>query len=175
MSVKAPRGLTHGKKLYAPEAWVDRIARCWHELDNKRAVLLVQLGPGQARDDERLGFFLGRLPPWIRTTVEFRHASWIDDELFALLERHQTAYCVMSGAALPCVLRATAPFVYVRLHGPDQGHLYGGSYSDVDLRWWADRLTEWEAMGKEAFVYFNNDAGGTDVRNATTLRHLLGR
>jgi hypothetical protein len=24
----------------------------------------------------------------------------------------------MSGANLPCVLRATAPFVYVRMHGP---------------------------------------------------------
>ena len=45
MSVKAPRGLTHGKKLYAPEVWLERIARCWHELGDKRAVLLVQLPP----------------------------------------------------------------------------------------------------------------------------------
>jgi len=44
-SVKAPRALTHAKKLYAPEAWIDRIAACWHELADKRAVLLVQLGP----------------------------------------------------------------------------------------------------------------------------------
>src|SRR6476620_4300725 len=27
ISVKAPRGLSHGKKLYAPEAWIERIAR----------------------------------------------------------------------------------------------------------------------------------------------------
>ena len=60
-----------------------------------------------------------------------------------LLERHGAAYCVMSGAHLPCVLRATAPFVYVRMHGPDHDHLYGGSYSDDDLRWWADRIREW--------------------------------
>ncbi len=46
LSVKAPRGLTHGKKLYAPEVWIERIARCWHELGEKRAVLLVQLPPG---------------------------------------------------------------------------------------------------------------------------------
>jgi uncharacterized protein YecE (DUF72 family) len=175
MSVKAPRGLTHAKKLYAPEVWVDRIARCWHELGDKRAVLLVQLGPGQARDDARLDYFLSRLQWWVRTAVEFRHESWIDDSVFDLLERHQAAYCVMSGASLPCVLRATAPFVYVRLHGPDDQHLYGGSYSDADLQWWADRLREWENMGKEAFVYFNNDGGGNAVRNAATLRHLLGR
>ena len=28
-SVKAQRGLTHAKKLYAPEAWVDRIGTSW--------------------------------------------------------------------------------------------------------------------------------------------------
>ena len=55
MSVKAPRGLTHAKKLYAPELWVDRIAAGWHELGDKRAVLLVQLPPNQARDDPDRG------------------------------------------------------------------------------------------------------------------------
>ena len=66
MSVKAPRGLTHGKNLYAPEQWVDRITAGWHELRDKRAVLLVQLPPQQVRDDARLGFFLDRLPWWLR-------------------------------------------------------------------------------------------------------------
>ena len=46
LSVKAPRGLTHGKRLYGPEVWVERIARSWHELGDRRAVLLVQLAPG---------------------------------------------------------------------------------------------------------------------------------
>jgi Protein of unknown function DUF72/Zinc-binding dehydrogenase len=75
-SVKAPRGLTHAKKLYAPEAWTERIAACWHELADKRAVLLVQLGPDLARDDARLGYFLELLPQWVQTSVEFRHPSW---------------------------------------------------------------------------------------------------
>jgi uncharacterized protein YecE (DUF72 family) len=81
----------------------------------------------------------------------------------------------MSGAGLPCELRATAPFVYVRLHGPDRHHLYAGSYSDDDLRWWADRVREWEATGRDVYVYFNNDGEGHAVRNALTLRHLVGR
>jgi uncharacterized protein YecE (DUF72 family) len=175
LSVKAPRGLTHAKRLYAPEVWVDRLARCWHELGDRRGVLLVQLGPGQQRDDARLDYFLGRLPPWLRTAVELRHPSWVDDAVFDLLQRHGAAYCVMSGAGLPCVLRATAPFVYVRLHGPDHSHLYAGSYSDADLQWWADRVREWESGGRDVYLYFNNDGGGNAVRNALTLRHLLGR
>jgi uncharacterized protein YecE (DUF72 family) len=175
LSVKAPRGLTHAKRLYAPEVWVDRIADCWHELGDRRGVLLVQLGPGQERDDARLDYFLGRLPWWLRTAVELRHPSWVDEAVFDLLERHGVAYCVMSGADLPCVLRVTAPFVYVRLHGPDRRHLYGGSYPDDDLRWWADRVREWEGAGKDVYVYFNNDGEGNAVRNAWTLRHLLSR
>jgi len=175
LSVKASRGLTHAKRLYAPEIWVDRIAACWNELASRRGVFLVQLAPGHSRDDARLAYFLGRLPDWVRVAVEFRHPSWHDDAVFDLLERHHAAYCVMSGANLPCVLRATAPFVYVRLHGPDHNHLYGGSYSESDLRWWADRIREWDGDGRDVHAYFNNDGHGNAVRNAESLRGLLGR
>ncbi len=174
MSVKAPRGLTHGRKLYGPEVWVERITRFWHELGDKRAVLLVQLPPDLARDDARLDYFLASLPEWIRVSVEFRHPSWDQPAVYDLLERHGAAYCVMSGAQLPCILRATAPFVYVRLHGPDRDHLYAGSYSDAELGWWAERIREWQAAGRDVFAYFNNDGGGNAVRNAERLREMLG-
>jgi uncharacterized protein YecE (DUF72 family) len=61
------------------------------------------------------------------------------------------------------------------MHGPDTHHLYGGSYSDTDLHWWADRIREWQGAGKDVFVYFNNDGGGNAVRNADRLRAVLGR
>jgi len=174
MSVKAPRGLTHAKKLYAPEVWVQRIIECWHELGDKRAVLIVQLPPGMERDDARLGYFLKLLPDWVTVAVEFRHPSWHVEAVFRLLEEHGAAYCVMSGAGLPCILRATARTVYLRMHGPDQHNLYGGSYSAEDLAWWADRIREWESAGHDTFVYFNNDGGGNAVRDAAELRRLLG-
>lgn len=174
MSVKAPRGLTHGKKLYAPEAWLARIKHSWHTLLDKRGVLLVQLAPQFAYDYDRLAYFLQSLPWWLRTTIEFRHPSWHRDEIFQLLEHFQVAYCVMSGAQLPCILRTTAPHVYVRMHGPDHQHLYAGSYSRDDLSWWAQRLTEWRDQGKEIYVYFNNDGFGHAVNNARTLKYLLG-
>jgi uncharacterized protein YecE (DUF72 family) len=173
LSVKAPRGLTHAKRLYAPEAWAERIAAAWHVLGERRGVLLVQLAPGHERDLDRLDYFLARLPGWLRVAVEFRHPSWHDEQVFELLGRHQAAYCVMSGSNLPCVLRATAPVVYVRMHGPDHDHLYAGSYSDADLAWWADRVGEWQTAGHDVYVYFNNDGEGNAVRNASRLRELL--
>lgn len=174
LTVKAPRGLTHAKRLYAPELWVERICRSWHALRDHRGMLLVQLHPGHERDDARLGYFLGLFPAWVRIAVEFRHPSWVHDEVFGLLERRHAAYVVMSGAGLPCVLRATSDTVYVRLHGPDPAHLYGGSYSDDDLAWWAERIREWEAQGRDTYAYFNNDGDGNAVRNAGTLRHATG-
>jgi uncharacterized protein YecE (DUF72 family) len=172
MSVKAPRGLTHAKRLLEPETWVERITRSWHALRDRRGVLLVQLHPAHERDDARLDRFLAQLPDWMRVAVEFRHPSWVDEEVMGLLERHGAAYVVMSGPGLPCHLRATAPFVYVRLHGPSSERIYAGCYSDEDLRWWADRIGEWRAQDREVFAYFNNDGHGYAVRNADTLRAL---
>lgn len=173
LSVKAPRGLTHGRKLLEPETWIDRIGAGWHELGDKRAVLLVQLAPSHARDDARLDYFLKLIPQWMRVAVEFRHPSWHCPEVLALLAEHAAAYCVMSGADLPCVLHATTDFVYVRMHGPDHHHLYAGSYSDADLSWWADRIREWSTAGQDVFVYFNNDGDANAVRNASTLQSML--
>ena len=48
------------------------------------------------------------------------------------------------------------------------------SYPDDDLRWWADRIGEWEGQGREVYAYFNNDGEGNAVRNAAALRHFLG-
>lgn len=175
LTVKAPGLLTHVSRLFKPEKWVARVARGLKQLRSKRGVLLVQLPLTLAYDYPRLAYFLGRVPAGLKVAAEFRHPSWHREEVFALLERRGAAYCVMSGARLPCVLRATAPFVYVRLHGPDREHLYAGSYNGDDLRWWADRVRGWEAAGREVFVYFNNDGGGHAVRNADGLRHLLGR
>ncbi len=173
MTVKAPRGLSHARRLHEPEQWLERMADGLHELGGRRGPLLVQLPPSMQRDDDRLDWFLGRVPAWMRPAVEFRHPSWVDDEVFGILERRNAAYCVMSGAELPCVLRATAELVYVRLHGPDPGSLYAGSYSDEDLHWWAARIREWERQGRSVYAYFNNDGEGHAVRNAQTLLSML--
>jgi len=177
MTVKAPRGLTHAKRLYRPEPWVERIRVGLHGLGGHRGALLVQTHPGHERDEARLGWFLARLReacPWLDVAVELRHPSWHCDPVFRLLEEHSVAYVVMSGAHLPCIMRVTAPFAYVRWHGPSHDHLYAGSYSDADLLWWAERIREWRAGGVAVLGYFNNDGGGNAVRNAWRLREFLG-
>lgn len=174
MSVKAHRGLTHYRRLSSPEPWIERFERCWQALGDRRGVLLVQLHPEQQRDDARLDAFLGMMPAHIRIAVELRHPSWNAPDVYALLEKHRAAYVVMSGANLACVPRATTDLVYVRMHGPEPASMYTGSYTAADLRWWADRIADWENESRDVWVYFNNDLGGHAVRNALSLRELLG-
>lgn len=173
MTVKAPRGLTHAKRLAQPEAWIDRIAGGLGELGDRAGQLLVQLAPDHARDDDRLDRFLGLLPDRWPTAVEFRHPSWLVDDVFEILTRHRAAYVVMSGAELPVVPRVTCDRVYVRFHGPDPHRLYAGSYGEEELTRWAERIRAWEADGHRVWAYFNNDGQGNAVRNARTLLAML--
>src|SRR5579875_2072880 len=62
MTVKAPRGLTHGTRLYSPERWLARMRPGLRYLGRKRGVLLVQLAPEFAYDYARLEYFLHHLP-----------------------------------------------------------------------------------------------------------------
>jgi len=173
MTMKAPRGLTHSGRLANAESWVERIKDSMEKLGDKRGILLAQLPPYMGIDIPALDNFLKLFTPWQKIAVEFRNTSWNTEEVFGLLERYSAAYCVMSGARLPCLLKATADFVYIRLHGPDRNHMYGGSYSDEDLHWWAERIEEWTCQGRDIFVYFNNDGHGNAVRNAENLRSFL--
>ena len=142
MTIKASRALSHSKRLREPEEWTARMVEGMENLGEKLGVFLVQLPPNFACDLDRLRHFLHQVPPALK----------------------------MSGAGLPCVLRATAPFVYVRLHGPDEHHLYAGSYPDDELRLWAERIGEWRSHDKDVWVYFNNDPHG----HADTLKGFLG-
>ena len=174
MSVKAHRGLTHYRRLGAPEPWIERFEHCWQLLGDRHGVLLVQLHPEQGRDDARLDGFLASLPESIRVAVELRHPSWDDPAVYALLERRRAAYVVMSGAGLACIPRATTDLVYLRMHGPAPATMYAGSYSTEELQTWAERIADWDSQGRDVWLYFNNDLHGHAVRNARILRAMLG-
>ena len=78
----------------------------------------------------------------------------------------------------PYLEEATTDFMYFRLHGPDA--LYGSSYSDEQLRDWADRVVRWQSSESapgvplDVYVYFDNDGYGHAPRNALRLQELLG-
>jgi uncharacterized protein YecE (DUF72 family) len=175
MSVKASRWISHGRRLNDPDgAWADRLAAAMRALGDRAGAVLVQLPGDFERDDERLDAFLARVPDELQVALELRHPSWDDDAVAALLEKHRAAYVVTHGTGLHTVLRATAPFVYCRWHGPTDKPLYAGRYSTRALTEWAERIVAWRDEGREVWGYFDNDGSGYAPANARELLDLLG-
>lgn len=170
-SVKASRYLTHQLRLRDCQEPLQTFLGVVAGLAAKLGPLLFQLPPGLHRDSALLAEFLDLLPSRLRIAVEFRHKSWYEEEVFALLASRGVALCVhdLHGCEVPPVV--TAPFAYVRLHGPARA--YTGSYSSETLAAWAGTAVTWAAENRDVYVYFNNDIGGYAVQNARELQALV--
>ena len=113
--------------------------------------------------------FLRILPKGAYHVFEFRHRSWLNDDVFNILPCYNTGFCIydMQGYSTPVI--ATTDFAYVRFHGSLR--FYGGYYSDEELKYWA-----WKAASlkvKAVYAYFNNDAEGFEIKNALALRKCI--
>lgn len=172
-AVKASRYLSHMKKLKDPEEPLDRFFERASHLGRKLGPVLYQLPPRWKRDLERFERFLSVLPKGKLHAVEFRDASWYAEETYRLLEKAEVAVCLhdMRGSESP--LAFVGPFAYVRFHG--SGPKYGGRYPDSDIERWAVRLGREIRLGRDVFVYFNNDRGGHAPRDAVRLRDAIAR
>jgi uncharacterized protein YecE (DUF72 family) len=165
-AVKASRFLTHMKKLKDPEDSLALLFERIVHLGSTLGPILYQLPPHWRVDRARLERFLRALPQQYRHVMEFRDASWIEEEVFRLLQEHQVAHCIHDLGTFEVPNRVTAPFSYVRFHG---GRSRGGNYPGDVLESWARQIEEWMVQGLSVYAYFNNDVGGHAVRNARTL------
>jgi uncharacterized protein YecE (DUF72 family) len=175
------------------------------------------------RSAGKLGGILFQLPPYVvykdysldylewakeqlkgdELLVEFRHASWLDDENRAdtlkFLERLGATHVIvdaprMEGArnVIPTVLALTSATLYVRFHGRNAAtwNKRGGGaqerfdylYSDDELREWAQPLRELAGEAEQAFALMNTNKWneGPEGRmipqgaaNAQALRRVL--
>jgi uncharacterized protein YecE (DUF72 family) len=168
--LKGSRLITHLKKL---DDCREPLGAFWDRARPLRTlrVILWQLPPSLHKDVDRLDRFLSALPKEVRHAVEFRHASWSDEEVTALLARHEAAFVAVSHPKLPDTIHATADFLYLRFHGVGR-QLYQYDYSDEELGDWASRLKP-HLRGRTLYAFFNNDFGANAPRNAATFRDLL--
>ncbi len=170
-AVKASRFITHVKRLREPDEPLALLLERAAELGPKLGPVLFQLPPTFQLDSARLATFLEALPRDRQWVIEFRHPSWHHPDVYDLLGRRGVALCVPVGGRVQPDLVMTAPFVYVRMHA---GAAPGGGFTDDQLRAWARRIRALRSAGREVYVYFNNDWDGHAVRDAASLRALLG-
>ena len=171
-SVKAPRAITHHKKLKQCGPLTAEFLERLSPLDDKLGVVLFQLPPRWHCNTGRLEAFLGNLPPGPDYAFEFRDPSWHNEEVYTLLREANAAFCLYELGDTETPLVTTAGFVYVRLHGP--AGPYAGSYAPAAVRRWARRLRRWQGEGKECWLFFDNDQNAHAVKNALALQREMG-
>lgn len=172
-AVKGHRYLTHVKRLKDPELPLQQSREAATGLGGKLAVMLWQMPRSLHKDMARLQNFAAALAAWpeVRHVLEFRHASWFDDEVAACLRAHRIANCWSDAADWPWWDAVTADLVYLRLHG--RVRTYASAYGEGELNDWAGRAREMRAQGRDVHVYFDNTAAGAALRNALRLREML--
>lgn len=170
-TVKASRYLTHLKRLYGPEQPMERLLDAVWGLGTKLGPILFQLPPGMKADKERLKYFLGVLPKWMRAAIEFRDPSWYAEDILRILDEKGVALVrAVGGVYTPETVRDTGSFRYLRVHGG----MYGWGLSEGELAYWADKVRWYAGEGFDVYVYFNNDPGCHAICNANRLKEMLG-
>lgn len=168
-AIKFNRYASHRKKLKDPEEPLERFLSRVEELKSYLGPILVQLPPRWGVAPARLDQFLSLAPRRHRWAVEFRDPSWLIDEVYDVLCRHNAALCIHDLIPdHPHVI--TADWFYQRFHG---GRGYARNYEDDVLARVAADLRKQLRAGRDLWVYFNNDVHGHAIRNALSLRGLV--
>ena len=170
-AARAPRALTHLRKLKRCENDVQTLVTRLAAFGERLGPILVQLPPRWRVNVARLGSFLQAVPEGVRVALEPRDESWRCAEVLEILRRHAAAFCISDQDVARPPLEVTADFVYVRLHGPHGGST--GNYRAERLRSWAGRALGWNREGIDVFVVFIDPDQAYSVRNARRLSSFL--
>jgi uncharacterized protein YecE (DUF72 family) len=169
--LKASRKITHIHRLKDVDEMVQYLFETAGTLSAKLGPLLFQLPPYMKKDLDRLRSFLDLVPDDRRVALEFRNASWFEDDVFEALRARDAALCIAEtepddkeSGSEPAPLVATASWGYLRLRREN--------YSDADLEAWAGRM---RGQGwSEAYVFFKHEDDGTAPKFALRLMQVVG-
>ncbi|MBT8486043.1 MAG: DUF72 domain-containing protein [Phycisphaerales bacterium] len=160
--IKASRRITHMKRLKDAGEETDYLLTTLTTLGPHLGAVLFQLPPNLKKDLDRFRSFLDLLSPGTKATFEFRHPSWIDDDVLTLLRERDFPLVVNdSDDDEPAVeIIRTAGWGYLRLRR--------AAYSTADLDRWAAVLRE--QAWSDAYVFFKHEDEGSGPARALELR-----
>jgi uncharacterized protein YecE (DUF72 family) len=163
-TLKAPRRITHDKRLREAESDVAEFCRRAATLGERMGVLLFQTPPFLKKDLPRLRDFLALLPAGTRAAFEFRSDSWQGDDVYAALRERGAMLCVTDTDEGDTPFVATCDCGYLRLR---RTH-----YEDAELAAWAQRIAA-QPLAR-AYIYFMHEDEALGTRFAQRLKALWG-
>lgn len=162
-SMKASQGITHFRRLkdsaYPTRLMLERVA----PLKDQLGAVLFRLPEDFKKDVKRLETFLKDLPAEMPAVIEFRHSTWFDADVLALLSSNNRVLCVSDRDEFPVShIDKTADWGYVRLRRVN--------YSESELKEWISRIQaqDW----KNTFVFFKHEDEGTGPKLAARFVEL---
>jgi uncharacterized protein YecE (DUF72 family) len=166
LTLKAPRRMTHDRRLRDSGDLVRQFLETAATLGPKLGALLFQLPPNFKKDVALLDAFLDAFPPRVCAAFEFRHESWLDEEIYDRLRTRNLALCVADSERLSTPVIITADYAYFRLR--DEG------YTPDDIARWGDMMRGTTSRCQEVFVYFKHEEEGKGPEFAKLLMRHLG-
>ena len=153
------------------------------------AAVLLQFPPSFVRAPQNRRYLASLLDELdgLPLAVEFRHASWATDRVFAELERRRTTLVAVDEPELPGLFPrldiVTNPgLFYIRFHGRNAKGWRSGNmqkqfdydYADHELGEWADtRIAKMAQNSESGVIFFNNHVRAQAPSNAVRLINLL--
>jgi uncharacterized protein YecE (DUF72 family) len=165
-TLKAPKRITHIARLRDCADLLQYFLKTAATLGPQLGAILFQLPPYFRKDLAVLDGFLALLPAQLCAAFEFRHASWMDAEVFARLRARNLALCVADSEKFSTPLEMTASYGYFRLR--DEG------YTPEDLQRWAHTIRTSAEKSSDVFVYFKHEEAGKGPQFARLLLAALG-
>lgn len=172
-SVKAPREITHVKRLVDCDAALSKFLDEAGFLGDKLGSILVQLPPGLHFESAPAETFFTLLREQYSglAACEPRHPSWFDSRVDALLRGYRISRVAADPAPTPEAARPGGfdGLIYMRLHGSPR--MYYSAYSEQNLDEVAAMLSNGAAA--EKWCVFDNTASGAAFANALDLRDRI--
>jgi uncharacterized protein YecE (DUF72 family) len=168
-TVKACEFITHVKRFAGTARLVKDFGYIADLLGPRMGCFLFQLPPSFHFSPARLKAIVTQLDPKRRNVVEFRHASWWNEKVYAAFREAGIIFCSCSGPRLPDELIQTTEEIYLRFHGTSRW--YRHDYSAEELSVWVKRIRQ--SGAKRVWAYFNNDRDCHAIRNARQLLRQL--
>ena len=162
-SVKASKLITHFKRLKDAARETRLMMETISAFEDRLGAVIFRLPEDMKKDLKRLEAFLKLLPADTPSVFDFRHPTWFDDEVVALLRSQDRVFCVSDIEELPdSYTYKTADWGYVRLRRVQ--------YSKSDLLEWRKRIRaqQW----KDTYVFFKHEDEGTGPKLAARFIDL---
>jgi len=167
-ALKANQRITHILRLRNAAQATELFFKFIDPLRTSRRLgpVLFQLPPNLKSDAGLLREYLDLLPKGIRYAFEFRHPSWLAEEIYGILRERGVSLCVAESERLEVPEVITADFVYYRLRKPD--------YTPADIDNFAARARELLDTGRDLYLMFKHEETPEGARHAETILRKAG-